>query len=955
MRRVPKKIRKSFVFFFCIEFFFSQTAFSQNTNKTSSTAGPSAQELQNYAQKYKEQSRQLKSSFDKQKQFIQAALSYLDQTSTTGGQKYFSDAQIKELKQNAYLQLLGAIQSSTEDHFFDYSSSKNIVENTSRYFQSTNNSIPKTPSFYSNQEVIANEQNLNELNKMLTENPNVQNALWQISQQRFNFAANNSKLANYYEKMAAPQTQDPLPPARISCEPNGYICSAISPFLNWDFSTSVLKDKEINFGVPLDEQAQNYINEGYRLAFPMGVLQKAFKGAKVKILPSFGRVPGPIEYTTFTVMNFALMSRVAMHLAPLYGITLDAGLRDNIIVLGLAASSTIPFIYAVSSASTNRAPSPFEASLNDETAKSIGEAIAENSDLPPAQKNKSIYKRFNDILTKNNFLARSVRKLFKSESAPKVASTEGDKKNPSNRELENKKMFPMPDPNSNNPGLPPPTADVPPIADAPPVDDPGGLNLPPGVEIDPSNGNSSTNPKEKIPQDPIDPTKDGQGTARGLQLLDKGIDMAVNGAVTTFNYWAYSYFVNAIFKAAYNRKQQIQSERFRTLISGSNKLNFLKLMALSLRPGQLTVPTVNTPSPAPTKPGSTPQNPTNPSAHTTKTTSDEFSFKKVLNNIISPKKPELKFEDELTGGDQRLFISNLAQSLHICSAHEVENANLIGKFIKANKVEQTQNFSNSETQAIAQVNKLMHEHPELVGWLKSKNPVNTKNPSAIREMGTDLLENITSATGQAFGIQIKPDDMAGSLFKLYAQNKISEDQIRIILLMHNCYKRPDSWVYNSLQEELISFNALSDASLAELRVEDAHIRLRMAELIYQFIYLNGEPLDDQKEYFQKVLNILNLDPATYNPYFHFYSATLSQNLFTPYVLSPTGYTLRTRKSIYKSGLSRNYLSALEPYDSSILDSFRPDEPAALNPYLRPAPPSGSNSGGSLGFDGALGF
>jgi len=721
--------------------------------------------------------------------------------------------------------------------------------------------------------IVSADDQVQKLNDLLKQHPELRDFLWKVANERLGIAASDIGMnPNYYLTPSNPSVNHSL------CNTYMPICSVLisGGVLDHDYVTPILHSKDLNYGIPLSIQAQTIIGDSTGLAIASGLAGPFISAVtgKTPIQGSWNQII--IDISSRIAMYYSTYGMVA-RLAALYNVQLDAFDKESLALLCLALSRVyFPVIDA-----GKATPRTLRAIAASPLMQKVLRAVAR-------RKGKTDSPELAAALNNSTFLKAET------ELGP-VIGTNGP--NRIHSEDAAKKLNKMADPID------------PSVIDAGGVDPlpnlPGEGLLPPGGIVGPGSG---INPGGGIPgpgapgdgKPPAPPPEEpGSGkVGRGARLLQLGTlaiqaakDVSYQVAATQLS----GQILNMIFSYSYNRDRQLQDNKFRRyLLSGANT-SFLKLLILSQNPKALVIKDAGTPTtPPPGTPPTTPPTPpkTNPqpgpgpigTTPPTPTSPPKFTATGDFRFIHKDEPP--------IGGDPVEFIKNLARTLHYCSAQDVANAE----------------------RSAQELNVLVKKHPELNTWSSQAEPP---------EKG--ILDFLTHF--------FKTPALHETIRQLRDENKLSEDQVRGILLTHDCYQRKDTARYDELMLEMITFANFSDADVANLRNADTYIRLRMAEVIQQLIYLNGMPKDDTTAYFDKVLTILALNAPSYRPYFGFYQAELNDHKFEPYILSPTGYRLQDRPSD-------------SPYDVTSMERYRPEEPQIMHPVEKPTPVN--NSGYSIG-------
>ncbi len=382
--------------------------------------------------------------------------------------------------------------------------------------------------------------------------------------------------------------------------------------------------------------------------------------------------------------------------------------------------------------------------------------------------------------------------------------------------------------------------------------------------------------------------------------------MTVKGFGRAFAYREFAILVgviaNGFFRNYYIEHRRMQNEKFRAYMMGGKNKAFLKLLVLSQNPSKLVlkpVPTIPTPPTTPINPVFPPTpvlTPTTPGK--ADPNAPFFPFAALSSPIIQP-----PLEDKINatgfGGHPAQFIMNFARSLHVCSVQDINSAN--------QKVPAIKELLNSKP-SLAKLNEF-DDSPDEYSYKKEFLYQNMKDIEGL--FTNKVMENVAQAI---------------------SEGELSPQQAKDILLVHDCRGRMNADVYNDLVKDMVSFASFSDADISSLRSADAFTRLRMGELIEQVLYLNGPPRDNVSAYTQNVQKILAIDGDAFINYFNYYESKLADSYFVADPFSQTGFRLEGKKSLAKRPES---LKSANPYDLTIMDEWRPDEPQALHPIPKP--------------------
>ncbi len=740
--------------------------------------------------------------------------------------------------------------------------------------------------------VSSSDEQVKKLTDLMNTNPELRSLLWQTAQQRLGATA-----GEIFVNPAAytPGTQS-VPGAAL-CNPYQVkaLCSLVTGggVLNADFSYIMGEKKNKHYGVPIDELADAVIRAQTYIAVAVG-----FTFTTLKNLPA---AKGPVNGTWIGQTTVDITPSLALYyanimmmgeLAGIYNYPLNIGNKEALALVLLSLTRVVaPLIYH---------------GKKNITPATMARIVAAHPIV-------------NGVTAVVNFARRHNMSLDK-------ALGEYSRRNPRGGGDALKAGIQI----SSIAGLP--GVMVEPSERGAKAD----LAVPEGIASNlPRNANggqpglAEPAPAEPAATDlPKDPKKNKSRAAQ--------IALIVGGAVlnTTYNLAEVTLaaqIMKYMFKSSYMEERRIESAKFRKFLLSSASTKFLKLLILSQSPDSLKLKDVsstpvtpvglpggpivwpgttgtagNVPvpaavpgsAPAPNANGAQKTGPTAPPVQPSKTDPNGEDFPFALVSEQTQKKTG-RF-----GGTPALFINNLARSMHICSDQQVDQA----------------------AAAIAPVTELIKGIPQLSVYNDWDEAPKAK---------TGLVPEIYKAVANLIPFYKNPK-FQENLYESLKADLLKEEDLKNILLLHDCYGRPDTDRHADLLKEMLSFSNFSDGDIAVLRMADPFIRLRMGELIIQLIYLNGRPSEKTIEYFEKVKKILGLDSTAYNAYYWFYQSELVKAMYVPYVLSPTGYRLRN-------------LAAQNPYDITLMDESRPDEPQALNPVTRSAP--NTNGAGNWGTGG----
>ncbi len=415
----------------------------------------------------------------------------------------------------------------------------------------------------------------------------------------------------------------------------------------------------------------------------------------------------------------------------------------------------------------------------------------------------------------------------------------------------------------------------------------------------------------------------------GLALQILWMTLKGTGRAITYREFAVlvGVLANGMFRNYYTEHRRMQNEKFRLYMMGGANTAFLKLLVLSQNPSKLALKIV-TPTPPINQTPGTPGFPSTPGSNpfpTSNPKSDPNGVYFPFAETIGPQNSsanQIKISSPESGGLPAKFILNYARSLHICSVHDINLAN----------------------QKVNEIRKLLNSKPTLAkfnDWHEAP-----KDDSLIREFEIQHTKDIPG---------LFSSKILESLAEAVKEKEIDENQAKDILLVHDCRGRANATIHEDLIKDMVSFSSFSDADIAKLRTADAFIRLRMAELILQILYLNGPTGDKIRTYAQNVQRILAVDGVNFINYFNFYEGKLAESFFVKDPYSQTGYRLESSKQ----NVNRpEGLKSTNPYDLTIMDEWRPDEPQSLHPIPRPNSNANTNStfpgGGTFGQGGGSG-
>jgi len=153
-----------------------------------------------------------------------------------------------------------------------------------------------------------------------------------------------------------------------------------------------------------------------------------------------------------------------------------------------------------------------------------------------------------------------------------------------------------------------------------------------------------------------------------------------------------------------------------------------------------------------------------------------------------------------------------------------------------------------------------------------------------------------------------------------------EDLFEMKLLNFSCllpYQNQKSemrtYNFNMLERELLTFNAIDADAIARLRVTPLRDRIRMAQLLLQFQFLDGVRTQEEIRFFQQVQQkILGVTSAEQHNYLDRFAGYISQaGGMVPTRLSPTGFMVNPERSGIES-----------PFDYGLAPSA-PDAPSDI--------------------------
>lgn len=123
-----------------------------------------------------------------------------------------------------------------------------------------------------------------------------------------------------------------------------------------------------------------------------------------------------------------------------------------------------------------------------------------------------------------------------------------------------------------------------------------------------------------------------------------------------------------------------------------------------------------------------------------------------------------------------------------------------------------------------------------------------------------------------------------------------------------CQTNPNTSRYVRLKNEILTFNEIPQEYVADLRLVSREHRLRMADLVLQMQFLDGDRSPDETEFFQKVvaktLGLDNREDLEYYDRLHSFiqeSGGLVRNDTTP-----TGFTIRSDAKPHPYDMNRGY-------------------------------------------------
>ena len=729
--------------------------------------------------------------------------------------------------------------------------------------------------------VTSSEDQIKRLADLMNSNPELRTLLWQTAQQRLGATAGEIGV----NPPAFQSGTQPLQSSTI-CNQYSLLCSAVTGggMLNVDFSQQMAELKNRHYGAPLDSLADDVISKQTIISTLLG-----FTFATLKNLPAQkGPVTGSwIGQTTVDISpslalyytNYMMLGQ----LAGLYNYQLNAGNKETLALVLLSLTRVYaPIIYHGTKNINPKlrakmvAANPFV----NMVARTFQWALKHNVKLDTA---------FGELVKKNpkniggalhGGLQSAAAGLMSARVAPEERSGKAGRGN-------------ILDINGN-------------IFEPPP----NGGQFPPGPNDPPPPG------PEKPPEDP----RSKMSVFAQIALI---VASAAGNSAYNFGEAELSGIIlKHIFSSAYKEDRRLESEKFRNFLYSSANTKFLKLLVLSQSPENLKLKEVvisqpsNTTNPPVLFPGGAgvpagsqpppgqPAKPDNKQTDNKQTNPKDENFPFMLRDEQA--QTQAQTQTRRFGGDPSTFIRNVARTMHICSFKDVDKASMAVDSVK-----------------------------ELVKTVPSLSALNEWDE--IPKTTSSILNPVYKAIEVLLPFYKNPK-MRENLYESLKADSIKDADAKNILLIHDCYGRSDSQRFTELLKEMISFSNFTDSDIATLRMADPFIRLRMGEMIVQLMYLNGQPDDKTKDYFEKVKKILGLDTPAYNAYYLFYQAELVKAQFVPYTLSPTGYRLRN-------------LSAQNPYDITVMDERRPDEPQVLNPISKVAPANGGAGGwGNIGND-----
>ena len=166
--------------------------------------------------------------------------------------------------------------------------------------------------------------------------------------------------------------------------------------------------------------------------------------------------------------------------------------------------------------------------------------------------------------------------------------------------------------------------------------------------------------------------------------------------------------------------------------------------------------------------------------------------------------------------------------------------------------------------------------------------VDMKNKSAE----TQFILNLARTAGIC-----SPEDY-NKLEATKGQKTVSQD---VRVLRFSCPSKRDTYYYDLLMREMMTFNAVKTKNLVRLRASILRDRLKMAQLLIQFQFVDGRQTQEEQEFFEDVTSkILGITSSEQRHYLDIFEGFVKQSDLIKSQYSPTGfaYTDRTHKDPY---------------------------------------------------------
>ncbi len=168
-----------------------------------------------------------------------------------------------------------------------------------------------------------------------------------------------------------------------------------------------------------------------------------------------------------------------------------------------------------------------------------------------------------------------------------------------------------------------------------------------------------------------------------------------------------------------------------------------------------------------------------------------------------------------------------------------------------------------------------------------------------------------------------------------AQVKKQELTQELRRLRFSCPFTKDSRAYDLLHRELVTFNAVKSKNLVRLRASILRDRIKMAQLLIQFQFIDGFQSQEEQEFFEEVTSkILGITSEEQKHYLTIFEGYINQaGKMQPSAFSPTGFAIYDRQG-------------RDPYDlrSSPTPVNAPSQILAID-WGDPSPGDDSTNGG----------